>query len=441
MKKILFCTVGGSFQPVLKAIEAHRADRVVFICSEDDPASGKPGSYIEVIGEGNVCHSRYPEPADLPNIPTQAGLTAAQFDPARDLVLVPADDPEAIIVRSREILLEAVDQFHEVIADYTGGTKSMSGGLMMAAIHTEGVKLSLIGGARTNLIKVTDGMQAMRHVNVARVRSMMHLDAVKSAWRRHAYDEAAQLLEGSGSGDPRLQRTLVLSRAYAAWDRYDHATAHSLLEAYGGYVPGALLGAIGTLKYDEHAVMEAIEAEIQLTGADPKTAYAPKLPNLKKARAFKLWDLYLNSERRAQAGHYDAAVLLLYRVFEGIAQSALFFDYYIKSDDAPAEIAIEFPDLVQKGRDGNNVIGNHNAWSLLGRLGDNELSEVGRATDKTRREFLTRRNRSLYAHGFEPISREDYQKSRDFFDQAVKSAFLKTWCKGREPFQQLPTEF
>lgn len=441
MAKVLFCTVGGSFQPILKAIEAHRPDRVVFICSEDDPASGKKGSYTEVIGEGKVCSSRYPEPPDLPNIPTQAGLSQEQFDPSRDLVRIPADDPEAIIVKSREILLAALEIFSEVIADYTGGTKSMSGGLMMAAIHTKGVKLSLIGGARTNLVKVSDGMQAMRHVNVARVRSMMHLDAVKNAWGRHAYDEAAQLLEDTGSSDPDLHRVLVLSRGFAAWDRYDHTRAHQLLSPYGAFLPGRLLAALGALKYDELSAIDAAEEKAREAQIELQAAYAPQINNLRKTRAYKLWDLYLNSARRAKAGQYDAAVLLLYRLFEGIAQSSLFFDHMIKSDDAPAEIAIKYSHLVQKGRDGNYVIGNHNAWNLLAELGENELAEVGRATRKSRLEFLHRRNQSLYAHGFEPINRAEYQKSRDFFDGSVKNAFLSTYFKGEVPFKQLPTAF
>lgn len=439
MAKILFCTVGGSFQPIVNAIRAHQADRVVFICSEDDPTAGSrgKGSYVEVIGEGMVCHSKFPEPPDLPNIPTQVGLGEGQFE----VVLVPADDPEAIVVAMRERLLKAVKSGDEVIADYTGGTKSMSGGLMMAAIHTDGVKLSLIGGVRTNRVKVGDGMQAMRRVNVAKVRALMRLDEVKSAWKRHAYAEAAELLHHTGSDDPDVQRALILSRAYSAWDRFDHQTAYYLLESMSAHVSGRLLGAIGTLKYDEVGEVEAIELEIQQSGQDPRKAYDAKRPNLQKTRAFKLWDLYLNAERRALSGQYDAAVLLLYRVFEGIAQSALFFDYHIKSHDAPAEIAIEYPEYVNTGRDGNYVIGNHNAWSLLARLGDGPLNQVGAATSKSRRDFLERRNRSLFAHGFRPIDRPEFEKSRAFFDEAVKPAFLETYFKGRIPFDQLPTEF
>ena len=46
--KTLVCTVGGTDAPILASIPTHRPDRVVFVCSTDDVATGAKGSYVSV---------------------------------------------------------------------------------------------------------------------------------------------------------------------------------------------------------------------------------------------------------------------------------------------------------------------------------------------------------------------------------------------------------
>ena len=55
---------------------------------------------------------------------------------------VPADDPDATFARCVEWMRGAQRLFPEsrLVADYTGGTKSMTGGLLMAAMVSIGVK-------------------------------------------------------------------------------------------------------------------------------------------------------------------------------------------------------------------------------------------------------------------------------------------------------------
>lgn len=70
MPKIL-ATAGGSFQPIVTAINSLQPDRVIFIASD-----GEKGSKSQVIGEGTPCevHRGTEVIEKLPNIPTQVGL-------------------------------------------------------------------------------------------------------------------------------------------------------------------------------------------------------------------------------------------------------------------------------------------------------------------------------------------------------------------------------
>ena len=77
MTTILICTVGGSHQPIVSAIKEQSPDHVVFICTDKDPATGRPGSIIQITGAGNCIRANpQDEKPTLPNIPAQTGLSA-----------------------------------------------------------------------------------------------------------------------------------------------------------------------------------------------------------------------------------------------------------------------------------------------------------------------------------------------------------------------------
>ncbi|MBW4573295.1 MAG: hypothetical protein KME31_36680 [Tolypothrix carrinoi HA7290-LM1] len=152
--KILLVTVGGSFQPIITAIRSLQPDRIIFIASD-----GEKGSKSQVIGEGTPCEVRRGAEVmeRLPNIPTQVGL-GDRFQKERDLILVqnPDDLNECypkIHTFIRDLLL---DPSHEIMADYTGGTKTLSAALVLAAVDCR-IALYITIAARDNLVKVERG--------------------------------------------------------------------------------------------------------------------------------------------------------------------------------------------------------------------------------------------------------------------------------------------
>jgi hypothetical protein len=154
MTKILFVTVGGSFQPIATSIRSLQPDRVVFIASDGDK-----GSKSQVIGEGTPCEIRRgAEVIDrLPNIPTQVAL-GANFQRDRDLILIQNPDDLAECYRKIKACIEILqqDSSNEIIADYTGGTKTISASMVLAAVDCK-IPLYITIAARDNLIKVEKG--------------------------------------------------------------------------------------------------------------------------------------------------------------------------------------------------------------------------------------------------------------------------------------------
>ncbi|ARV60587.1 hypothetical protein BZZ01_19930 [Nostocales cyanobacterium HT-58-2] len=156
MPKTLLVTVGGSFQPIVTAIYSLQPDRVIFIASDGDK-----GSKSQVIGEGTPCEVRRGSEVieRLPNIPTQVDL-GERFQPQRDLVLIQNPDnlSECYLKIQRCIHhLQQETPDHEILADYTGGTKTLSAALVLAAVDC-GISLYLtIASTRENLVKVERG--------------------------------------------------------------------------------------------------------------------------------------------------------------------------------------------------------------------------------------------------------------------------------------------
>jgi hypothetical protein len=131
----------------------------VFFCTDRAGATGRPGSITTIAGRGHPVEvSSGSEVERLPNIPTQAGLAADAFDTR----IVPPDDLDAAVA----IMLDGIHDLRRwfpnapLVADYTGGTKTMTAALVMAAIESDAVEPQLVTGARADLVKVYDGSQA-----------------------------------------------------------------------------------------------------------------------------------------------------------------------------------------------------------------------------------------------------------------------------------------
>lgn len=420
MHTALICTVGGSHQPVVTAIRRSQPSRVVFVCTDTDPATSKPGSRTQIEGRGHCIRERPTDAAPtLPNIPTQCELAEGSWE----ILVVPADDLDEAYRLIRSKLRATRESCPEayVIADYTGGTKSMTGALIVAALDERDVTVQFVTGARQDLVKVRDGTQAPTPAAVDAIRLQRDMAPFLSAWSRYAYEEAAAGLDAlPAPADRRLragwQRARDLSAAFSAWDRFDHAGALSLLAAY----ESAAAPLLGSLYRD----LKLLTRE-----QDPG------------AEGLRLWDLWLNAHRRAAAGRYDDAVARGYRLLEWTAQWVLRTEKGWCTGDLPPEVGAAAG--LRPGDDGRFQAGLFGAWSLVRSHCQGPAQVFFAANEPALRDHISRRNRSILAHGHTPIDQTSWRAFCGWLDQHFTPVLreLLSAHRIREPFGQLPDRY
>ncbi len=395
MTNILICTVGGSHQPVVSAIKERHPDYVIFICTGKDPATGRHGSSIQITGTGN-CIKANPQDdkPTLPNIPTQTGLTAVQHEVCCTL----SDDLDQIYLDCSNAIDAALRRFPnaKIIADYTGGTKSMSAGLVMAALEHEDLELQLVTGSRGDLIKVHDGSQYVACANIEQIRFERLIAPYRQAWTRYAYSEAeAGLNQISAPRSSELRGQFSkfrdLSRAFAEWDNFNHSAALVIIKLHASDLPPAL-------KPHLHIAMRLNDK------------------NLHKREAAQLFDLYCNALRRAAQGRYDDAIARVYRLIEWTAQWLLKTKCNIDTANVDKTAIPEGLALTQN-RDGQWQAGLFSAWQLVKHKTSGEATRFIQTEERNLLNHLKIRNGSILAHGFEPVKSRDWQPVHSWLEQ------------------------
>ena len=426
---ILVCTVGGSHQPILTALQARAWDRVVFVCTAETERSR--GSVAMVEREIVVTRSTQAPMETLPPLPVLAGLDRDCWE----VLEVPADDPDAIFAALLP-RLRALARDHagaRIVGDFTGGTKSMSAGLTLAAIEA-GLALQLVTGERDDLVRVRDLTQVPVALETRRIAVERTRRILAEGWGRFAYQETAEGFsqlrselkeEGWGRSElSPLTRAWELSKAFAAWDRFDHKPAASDLRKYRAVVIGG--------RTDWHSLALTLAERPQ----DRWTALA-------------LADLWANAQRCAARGRYDDAIGRWYRLCEGIAQWLLWADFKIATASVPVE---RLPDDIRAGVEIDNgaaKLGLRRAWELYMRLRpESELAAFAqKPAGDGKNEFdwlndnLQRRNQSLLAHGFRPVSADDWNKVSRWAEDGLLDMLAREAERVGEPHElpQLPT--
>lgn len=416
---VLVCTVGGSHQPILTAIKQNQPQFVQFLCTTRDPGTGRAGSDEQITGKGNVIEVRPPQPVSpsLPNIPRLAGLDDDKYE----VELVSSDDVDSSFVKMQNKLRELKKRFPSarIIADYTGGTKSMTAALVLAALEEE-IDLGLITGNRANLVQVSDGTQTGILPNVETIRLNRSMVPLLGCWQRHAYDEAARGLAALSNSKATALRTILwrardLSDALAAWDRFDHAAALQWLDQYRP--------AIGAHFGDHLAALSTLKQQSQTQ--EPA----------------HLFDLWRNAERRAVQGRYDDAVARCYRLLEWTAQWLLRRDLHLETSNIPADAVPPEMTLMpdQEGRRQAGLVG---AWGLVRYKLQCPAAAFAQTQERKMLDLIQARNQSILAHGFTPVDRSRWQAWHAWMEEEFNPMLLREAAKSglRRVPPQLPRE-
>jgi hypothetical protein len=333
----------------------------------------------------------------------QTGLKRDQYS------IVELTDPDSLNLGYAEIkarLIEAAAARGDwrKIADYTGGTKTMTAALVLAAIEL-GWELSLVKGARTDLVQVVPGTEIAGLVNTWEVRARQQAALAQNLFNSHAYASAGATLESLLQLGPlslpaqRSLRTWVgLCRGFDAWDRFDHQRAAHLLRPYQSQI-----------------VPQWIFLK-QLTGGMAGSGYEA------------VSDLLLNAERRASRGRFDDAVARLYRALEMLAQLRLasreppLSTSRLEVEKLPAGLRAVYRRRASQDQAGEIRLGLLEAYRLLQLLGD-PLGAVFAAEQAQLLAVLEKRNHSILAHGLQPVNREAYLEVSALVESFIDGAF------------------
>ncbi|MEA5565767.1 TIGR02710 family CRISPR-associated CARF protein [Anabaena sp. UHCC 0399] len=416
MQKILLVTVGGSYQPIITAIRELEPDRVVFICSD-----GSKGSKSQVIGEGTPCEIRRGTEVieRLPNIPTQLGL-GDRFQPDRDLIFIQEPDDLAECYLKVTSSIQKIQQDSpnaQLMADYTGGTKSMSVGLAMASVDYQ-ITLYVTTTVRTNIIKVDRG-ELTGQASIAPVVAQRTIEQFLPIFlQQYNYPAAiAQLrrLLSSMSLPPETRRKIqslyACCSALDAWDRFEHRDALDLLE------PQMRHPELRKLAIFLKRVINSrgqIDKDFDCSSGTEGHGYEI------------VQDLLNNAQRRAAQERYDDAVGRLYRALELLVQIRLKKTYGIKTGDVDIQ---QLPEALRSEYEqqrspvkGVIQLASRKSYELLGKLPNDPIGKLYQKNANKIINVLEVRNNSLFAHGFKPINSDDYQKVSEVFTNFIQSA-------------------
>lgn len=408
MTKILFITVGGSHQPIATSIRSLQPDRTIFICS-----GGKRGSISQVTGEGKPCEVRRGAEVleRLPNVPTQLGLS--NFDADTDVVLL--DNPDDLSAAYRKISekvreLQGAEANAELVADYTGGTKTMSVALATIALDYD-LRIYITTAQRTNLIKVERGERVRRaSVTGLTIQRVLEQDLPRFLGQ-YNYPAAIAALEillrDTESADlATIESHLNFCQGLDLWDRFDHGQAWGYLEPFLSQSSTRdlvlfLKRVIGSRQAIAAAVNDNFEGISGMEGHGYEIVQ----------------DLLLNAERRALQKRYDDAVARLYRAIELLGQVRLWQAYGIKTGDLDLE---KLPENLRdkyaaKRNDRTQTIqmGLIQSYELLREFPEDPLGELYGQYKTQLLDKLQFRNYSILAHGMNPVTYSQYQ---DFWD-------------------------
>ncbi len=384
--KHLILTIGGSHVPIVDSIKKHNADMNYFICSVDGPVV--KGSRRLIDGKGLVCGEPGKEPS-LPNIPTQAELPEDKY---RIFDIKNPDSLDECYKVCCEAIQQALDEGSNpeyIIPDYTGGTKSMSAGLVLAATDYQLPKFSFVTGLRKNLVRVQNGTGTVSHQDQSYIFCRRAVDEANKLLERYEYRAAADVIEKAMDESSANYRTIMtenrcLCLAMDHWDRFRYEEAAKIIKDLDSYAKDYMpeLSALCKVDEDGNPALKACYAMIR--------------------------DLYHNAKRRAEQGKYDDAISRLYRATELMVQARLRELRNIQTSKVPAELIPKEWNIAT----GENTfeLGLQRSWDLLAHLEPNDIfSKLYKEWRSKILDNLQVRNFSLLAHGFQPLTEESYK--------------------------------
>ena len=298
------------------------------------------------------------------------------------------------------------DEKHEIIMDYTSGTKTMSSAMACCGMFYSKDLITVSGDRKNGIVSL--GTESIKYQNLYKVYDKISLMRMRNHFNANRFYTASEILETIVDANLPKEDLSNLVNAYYAWDNMDFEIAYDYLTK------------VDLEKLAFNDIRDDLKINLKALGTIVRSPHE----NLKNC--YILASLINNSIRRAEEYKYDDAIARLYRAFELIAQIRL-GKYGLKSSDIEVDILKdknvdgEFIEALEKTRqDGKIRIGLIKDFELLAELDDDLGKEF--VENRNRINNLTiKRNNSILAHGLESLDKDDF----DQFEELVESLALK----------------
>lgn len=417
--KALIITVGGSDEPLVSFIKQHKEDTglIYFICSSGSGAASSSVTVDDKISGKSELKCPQCKTTVKKGFPTKESIIkqSGYEGEYKKIEIKKPDDFDEIYKKIYSVVAKAKQEnYDEIIADFTGGTKAMSSALAVIASGDFGVKLSLTVGPRTDLVKTSSGSHPAI-LDIDRTRVDIVLKTVDMFISKKLYYSTRLILCDLLQKGLKQELINEISEkcscveAFAYWDSFEYEKSYEILKNYG----------------------RKFENEL---------AYLLKILSKGKCTGYeKIFDLVTNAERQSNIGYYDNATARIYRAIELFAQTRLRNHYEI--DTAHLEKSEKITQSKwekYKNEKGEIKLGCIQAYELLSDLPD-KIGEVYKQQKKQLLNILKIRNNSKLAHGNIPVTESQWKEMhkiiKEFIDKSCESIGITP------EYVQLPNEF
>ncbi len=423
---ILVMTVGGSPEPLASALRIIRPEFAYFLVSA--PTQNSESSKSQIVNETLYNFNG-----------TEIGTGLAYRDgcPPKEntsIIEIAPDDADLAYKQCRLTLGQIRKQYpnHHIIADYTGGTKTMTGALLMASFAQDGIEVQFMSGERLALDKIRSGSEKPQTMSPAFILAERDYEKIKQTVATYDFESSHRLanklfkiIERNKKIPSVFRKKVKTTQEWldilSKWDKFQHKdAAHKARSDFDS--DGPIYNALKNLNIYDGLINVA-----EKSGKQSNWALCA--------------DLWLNAQRRAATGRYDDAIARLYRLLEAVIQARL-FEYYkipnpIPWDVVPSDIlGSKKPFIDKESQRKCAPLGLDGSVDLIKHLNPNDdlvavlLNDEG----KPQYSWTLDRNNSILAHGFKTLKIENWNAANIW----VNSNLRKFWVEHEPP--QLPNE-
>lgn len=351
--------------------------------------------------------------------------TEMQHRKYEEILLTNENDVEEIRFECQKIVKKVMKKQYEpkdIVIDYTSGTKAMSVGLVLAGLDKRIGTLVYLGGKRDKNGRVISGLERPIPVEPNRIYTEELFDEAVRLFNTCQYDgcleiaNQAKCMVADSVFVDKVSLLEKLAQAYSLWDKFDINNSFSLLNS---------------LSTNSFLANWGIKSRVQ---KNKEVLYKEKDKPFCEERVV---DLLENARRRGDIEKkYDDAVARLYRLIEYIAQFEIAKRGLYKQDEKGFpdagnlnidKLSLELRERYSKYKDAKDntlKLGLDQNYELLFDL-ESEVGKIFKQECETGelKKLISSRNKSILAHGFNPITKETYEEVLTEVEELVRSVF------------------